>query len=357
MERPDNASNDSCLLFTKDRFKQLFILRISLTSVVCLVCCVACLMIFITKAYQRFVHRLVLYLTLSAFCESLMFGMEVIPVTINNGSFSVKTEWEGICSAIGYFAVILDWCELFFICWVTLYLFLLAVFKANPFNRKHEIAGIILAVSLPLLFTWVPFLDKMYGLSGAWCWIRFTKGHDRLGLAYQIGMWYGPLILVLLITSFATVILVVPLCWGAFCSHPEEILQQHHRKALKEALPLIIYPIIYNIICCYAVANRIHYATRTPREDENPCFVLWILQSGLYSLRNLIIPLGFFLHPHTLGQMKRVFTRTKYQEDTQPSYTAYVVSADSLCTEEDYLVVKGRESDIKNYKSLFDAST
>ena len=90
----------------------------------------------------------------------------------------------------------------------------------------------------------------MYGLSGAWCWIRFTKGHDRLGLAYQIGMWYGPLILVLLITFLATVILVVPLCWGAFCSHPEEIYQQHHRKALKEALPLIIYPIIYNIVCC-----------------------------------------------------------------------------------------------------------
>ena len=72
MDRPDNASNDSCLQFTKDRFKQLLILRIYLTSVVCLVCCVACLMIFITKAYQRFVHRLILYLILSAFCESLV---------------------------------------------------------------------------------------------------------------------------------------------------------------------------------------------------------------------------------------------------------------------------------------------
>ena len=354
MDQVSNTSNDSCPPFNWEDFHELLILRISLTSVVCLVCFVACLMIFITKAYQKFVHRLVLYLTLSAFCESLVFGMEVIPITVTNGSLSVKTGWNDTCSAIGFIAVNFDWCELFFICWVTLYLLLLAVFKANPFKRKYEVAGIILAVSVPLLFTWVPFLDDMYGLSGAWCWIRFTKGPYLHGLGYQIGMWYGPLILMVLITFLATVILVAVLCQGAFCSHPGEgIHQQQHRKALKEALPLILYPIIYNLICCYALANRIYYATGT--EDKGPCFVLWMLHSGLYSVRNLIIPLGFFLHPYTIGQMKRVFTRTKHQEDTQPSYTVYIVS-ESLCSEEDYLVVKGRESDIKNYKSLFDTS-
>ena len=133
-------------------------------------------MIFATKAYRKFVHRLTLYLIISAFCESLMFGVEVIPVTITHDLLSVRTGWEGACAAIGFLAQYSVWCELLFICWITLYLFLLAVFKSNPFTRKHEIAGVTLSVSVPLLFNWVPFLDDMYGRSGAWCWIWFTEG-------------------------------------------------------------------------------------------------------------------------------------------------------------------------------------
>ena len=146
------------------------------------------------------------------------------------------------------------WCELLFICWITLYLFLRAVFKSNPFTRKHEIAGVTctLSVSSPLLFTWVPLLDDMYGLSGAWCWIRFTEGgcdgSYAQGLAYQIGMWYGPLIVIVSISFIATFILVAAMCQGAFCSHSEErIYQPNHRKALKEALPLLIYPVVFNV--------------------------------------------------------------------------------------------------------------
>ena len=358
-----NSSSNSCLQFSPDDLRQLLIVRTSLASVVCLLCCVAVVMIFATKAYRKFVHRLTLYLIISAFCESLMFGVQVIPVTITHDLLSVRMVWEGACAAIGFLAQYSVWCELLFICWITLYLFLLAVFKSNPFTRKHEVAGVTLSVSIPLLFNWVPFLDDMYGLSGAWCWIRFTEGgcdgSYAQGLAYQIGMWYGPLIVIVSISFIATFILVAAMCRGAFCSRSEErIYQPNHRKALKEALPLLIYPVVFNVLNCYAAANRIHYATGTLSQDKEPQFSLWMLHSVLYSLHILIIPLGFLFHPYTCGQIKGAFKRSKkHEDDSQPSYTMYIVPPDSLCTEGDFLVVKGRESEVQNYKTWFDATT
>ena len=99
-----NSSSNSCLQFSPDDLRQLLIVRTSLASVVCLLCCVAVLMIFATKAYRKFVHRLTLYLIISAFCESLMFGVEVIPVTITHDLLSVRMGWEGACAAIGFLA-------------------------------------------------------------------------------------------------------------------------------------------------------------------------------------------------------------------------------------------------------------
>jgi len=37
--------------------------------------------------------------------------------------------------------------------------------------------------------------------------------------------------------------------------------------------------------------------------------------------------------------------------------TFILVPPDSLCTEEDFLVVKGRESEVQNYKTWFDATS
>ena len=69
--------------------------------------------------------------------------------------------------------MVADWMELLIISWILLYLVMVLVFKynADAVRRKHEVCGLAVILVLPFLFNWVPFLEGMYSLSGAECWI------------------------------------------------------------------------------------------------------------------------------------------------------------------------------------------
>ena len=59
---------------------------------------------------------------------------------------------------------------LLLICWLTIHMFVLAVFKCNHKSRKLEVGGVIISLIIPIAISTIPFNDLengiMYGLAG-----------------------------------------------------------------------------------------------------------------------------------------------------------------------------------------------
>ena len=127
---------------------------------------------------------------------------------------SVKTGWGGMCTAVAFINQISLWMESLVICWIVLYMLTLTIrILETPTmhdqlpsddetqrikSSKAELFGALLRVLFPFMFNWLPFIWSMYGLSGAWCWIKLIQGNCHssyeLGLSLMLALLYGPLL-------------------------------------------------------------------------------------------------------------------------------------------------------------------
>ena len=161
-----------------------------------------------------------------------------------------------------------------------------------------------------------PTLIKVGGCNGS-----YTEG-----LEYQIGLWYGPSIVMTSLSFIGIMALVVAFCKGVARSETSSL----HQKALKEAAPLLIYLIYFNFINCLDIVNRIYYAAVTLGTDTNPYFPLWMANAIGGPGRPLIIPFAFSCSL----VMKHVQKHSETRTPTLPSSeTAYIVSKE--CTSEE----------------------
>jgi len=153
------------------------------------------------------------------------------------------------------------------------------------------------------------FFNNMYGLSGIWCWIKLTNGdchsETTLGVVYHFTLYYGPFSIFVFCSCVACIaIVIVRYCKG-------RVAIPHH-QALKEALPLLAYPLIYNIFFTITLANHVYHAIATVK-DEDPIFPLLLAHAVAESLQVILAALAFFLHPNIF---KRVFCKKPTAEIT-----------------------------------------
>ena len=342
-----NSTNASCHQFTSEQWNALIIARTVTASLSCLACFIAFIMMIVFKAYKQFVHRLILYLTLAAFCLSILYALQILPTKEVGDTILLRVGWGGLCTAIAFLDQYTGWVMLLILCWISLYIFLLAVFRCSTAKRKYELFGLLFIVVLPLTYIWIPFLSGRYGLAGAWCWIKLTtdskvagcNGSYTEGLEYQIGLWYGPSIVMTSLSFIGIMALVVAFCKGMVHSETSSL----HQKALKEAAPLLIYLIYFNFINCLDIVNRIYYAAVTLSTDANPYFPLWMANAIAGPGRPLIIPFAFSFSLVMRHIQKRNETRTP---TLPPSETAYIVSKE--CTSEEQPLIISQRSQNKH---------
>ena len=360
-----NLTNKTCFKFSSRDFEAVFETKVGVASLAGLACCVAILLIIFFKAYQRFVHRLTLYLAIAALMYSVFFILQILPVESRCGIVMVTN--EQFCIAVGFLCLFGGWVMLLFMTWITLHLFVLAVFQRNYKSRKYEAGGVILCHVCPVLFSIVPFINfrhgTMYGLAGAWCWITVTGERCQPyeeGLIEQFTLWYGPLIFIVLLNFLVIAITIFALYRGtretSSLLATTYQLQNQYREALKEAMPLLFYPIFYNIICFLAFANRVYYAT-TNKVD----FPLWIIHAVVDPCLPLFIPVGFLLHPYTLKKLRcsqiKKAARKWGTRDThiygETSSTYFVVSKEDVGTNEENEKLIVSQSETTGYHSIF----
>ena len=360
-----NLTNKTCFNFSSQDFEAVFGTKVGLASLAGLACCVAILLIIFYKAHKRFVHRLTLYLAIAAFVFSITLILQVLPVKARCHIVMVTN--EQLCLAAGFLCLFAEWYMLLFMTWITLHLFVLAVFRRNYKSRKYEVGGVVICHVFPLLICIVPLINfkhgTMYGLAGAWCWVRVTgescQPYEE-GLIEQFTLWYGPLLLAVLFNFLVIAITVIALYLGtretSTLLSTTYQLQNQYREALKEAMPLLFYPIFYNIICFLAFANRVYYAA-----TNKVSFPLWIIHAVVDPCLPLFIPVGFLLHPYTLKKLKcsqiRNAARKWRTEDTnmhgQTSSTYFVVSKEDVCTNEENKKLIVTQDETPGYHSIF----
>ena len=269
----------------------------------------SCFIIFIIILFKKwgfFSQRLVFYLALAGTLQSL--SVMVQRVDYEN---QTSTPYKNFCVFAGFFSQVAGWMLLNSIVSITFFL-LLKVFSCSP--EKIEPLFILFIFIFPLTFNWVPFIDLTYGKAGAWCWIRSEDENCNptvFGMRLQLGLWYIPLYVSMLMLIVMYTIILVKLYhkkrqWtGKF----EPQVQQTKEKMKNEIIPLLAYPLIFFICEIPATINRI-YGLFT----SEPQPVLWFLTGIIFPLEGGIIALAFSLDPETRRRLTVANFRAAFRE-------------------------------------------
>lgn len=321
----ENISTNTC---ADDVFDTTPYIAVSVVSAITgLISVVACLLviglILLFKKHYFFSQRLILYLCIAAFLNSLSISLRfqrLAHATDNNA-----TKW--ICILTAAFDQTTAWTELLAIACIVFDLALKVILRVN--TEKLEKFYIFLTFVFPLLINWIPFIKESYGPAGAWCWIRSkTLLNDSSCPGFSFGsylrfiLWYVPLYVIIII-MIATYVLVIYKVrrqrhhWTGKYDPESEKLKE---KMQQEVRPLLWYPLIYFVLNIFPLVNRIHDAV-----IEDPELTLWILHAVFSPLQGGIIAMAYTLDKETLRRLN--CTRIKaallrLREDTVTEYPA-----------------------------------
>ena len=236
------------------------LLAIGLTGLVAVIICLtAIVLLFLFKLYKYFAHRLALYQVVGAlgYATALTFQL------LNLNYYDNTSIYKPICQTIGFLAVYFSWIKLLFTTWIIFHLFCFSVLYKNL--QRFEIGFIFFSTCFPLLFVWVPFLYDSFGLAGPWCWIKASVGKcivntSTNGIVEQFSLWFGPAI----VCSILDCVAIFAMVYVLVSNRSDQTLILNYdqkKKALKELLPLLAYPILFCILLLPPLANRIYSAS------------------------------------------------------------------------------------------------
>ena len=245
-----------------------------------------------------------------------------------------------VCKMQAFIITYFLWVKLFFTMNLIFHLLCLSVFIKN--FKKLEF---FMCFSQPFPLTF-KFLHDNYDIAGAWCWIRDWKDdcaskHYLEGIIEQFALWYGPLVVFLVISIVMALVIFSVLLWR-MCrmfsseSHPllDSNLQQRQKKMLRDLIPLLAYPIIFCLISVVPVINRVYNAiSHTPSYDLTVVHSITNFSMGFFSGTVLIIHVFFVRcyntnHSNIINENQENGTSIRRSKTTGNS-TAYLIPPES----------------------------
>ena len=288
------ASNISPTCNSSEEFHHVvFAVKMSASCFSCVANLLAIIVMCCGGGFKRLlVLRLVLYLLIANLLLVIVQVFELIPVTYSDDYVHLRPggSWEKACSALGFLDQVTAWIRDFVIFFIVVQLFVLVKNfekfweEQSEKSKRIEMLGVCLCFLLPFTFNWIPFLDGYYGLSGHWCWIKVTLvcgGSDvATGLMYMLVLYYVPLLVIVLITSLVSVYILFMWC------------KTRNRQC--EVVLVILYPLVFDLLCIIMTANRIDSALHF-RDGTTSSFALWILHALADSGRTILPPVFVLL--------------------------------------------------------------
>ena len=219
------------------------------------------------QLYKLLTHRLIINMLVSIFLFCMVAAAQFVGLWHNYW----KGEHYGECVAGGFFMEYIMWGMLLTTLMMTVHLTSMVMFPLY-YEKVAKLQPFYLAFPwiLPLLIVWIPFINNNYGISGPWCWIRLYNedcSQNMKGVIEMYALWYGELVIGLILNNIGLLVIAITLCKRS-CSTNEMTLD--YRKALKQALPLVIYPITVQFLSAFVIANRLYQSIHTS-------FLKWLL--------------------------------------------------------------------------------
>ena len=307
---------------------------ISATSATCAI--IVLVLIFLLQRYKFTAQRLILYLVIASFLDSIAVSLGGLDLTNSSA-----------CAVDGFFRMLLRWSLVVWVCNITVNLFWNVVVGKRS-SIYLEIFYIAASITVPIGFSFFPFIDYSYGPAGIWCWISNKKPAGKL---LRFVIWYIPLWIIIAGIFCLFCIIIAKLLWEVRRWGPYTP-QNDRKKDLikKEIKPLILYPLFFLIINIFPISNRIQNAI----EPKHPLFPLYLLHAMSTPLLGLGFTLLFVVNKDTLRELKwskfkhTLLTRFKRNKaevkevDTKEETTCY--------DEHSVNIAKGKESTEKSEK-------
>ena len=267
-----------------------------------------------TRACGLFHHRLILYLTIAGILRTVAYTLQVLPVDIDvpdTDPVRVRKGWEGMCVLGGFMIHSASYIQTFTVMWTCAIVFgQVLCFKKT--GLKHEIAGVAIVIIAPFLFTWEPFITNSYGFSGTRCWIIDTKCNVSYDDAYAIEMATNIVpnlllsLLGLTLIVWAVVVLTTKLIGKAF--------EHYLWIAMKEILPLAIYPTVYMLILLW---RMIVFASGKYSNEVGLSFM------AVVQLSSCALPLSLLVQP----KIRHTLCHSREAKESKPTLTLDATAA------------------------------
>ena len=244
-----------CNVSIAKELRPILILYSTNNSVCAFLCALAIAAMIFFRLFTLLTHRLILYMLVGILFYSVVASVQLVGLWMN---FWLEERFIDGCITEGFFTMYLIWVMLLSTLMVTLHLTGMVLLPSYYQSlSKMEPFYFLFPWICPLFVVWVPFLHNNYGISGPWCWIRlFNKdcSDNKKGEVEVYALWYGELIVGMILNNIALVIIALIMCKRAY----KNTTSLDYRKALKQTLPLVAYPITYQCLSIFSFINRMY---------------------------------------------------------------------------------------------------
>jgi len=289
--------------------------------------------IILFKQHKIFNQRLILYLAITTAMFSVCVVIQRVDYQQETGKF-----YTGFCVFSGFLNQVSSWMILSAVTCITLSLIIRAFFQRDP--ESLDKLSVLLIFVFPFTFNWIPFIREAYGKSGAWCWIRsLDKCMEEVflfGKTLQLVLWYIPLYLVILVQIVLFVLVTVKLFRYKKYSTIGEYVpynRKDQQELIKEAMPMLSYPVIYFIVNIFPLVNRIYgYINPT-----SPSPVIWFLSGIFLPLIGILVALAYCLDPQNRRRLNRANFREAFTSIwSGRRYSVFEYSIPKDCTSDSF---------------------
>ena len=184
------------------------------------------------------------------------------------------------------------WMKILFTTWVAFHLFFFAVLHRNM--KKLEAMYVATSLVIPALISAVPLITHSYGFSRIdGCYIPIYGMNYTVELKVSVienfALLDAPAMVILLVASIAMVIMLIKLSYRVRRRMNYEPITggDQFQEALKQVLPLAVFPIIFFIFVIPVLMFDIIHAFVTPKPNRVLAFTqelfitFWSLSSGV----------------------------------------------------------------------------
>ena len=294
-----STGNLSCSPFASDQYIAVTLLSACTGAVSVVASLFVIVGILISKKYLFFIQRLILYLSIAVFLNSISVVLRLQRIaTLGGKSASHLTP---LCVITSFVDQTTSWSALIAVCCITCCLVLNVVLLRSV--ETLEKVYVFLIFVFPLCFNWIPFIKESYGVAGAWCWIR-NEDEDcnkfLFGNYLRFILWYIPLYVVLfiLVTTYVFIMCRIRGLRRHWEGKFDPDTKRKRENMFREFRPLVWYPLIYLLLNIFPLMNRIHDAFVTESS-----LALWVLHALFSPLRGGFIALAYALDGQTVRRM------------------------------------------------------